>query len=265
MSDSLLQVNYFSPDVSWVGLHDLRYKANILHRDVSVDNVMYEYRDGRVHFVLIDFDMATVLPTGEGGSYVPTSRHRTGTLPFMAVDLIEDASNSAKKGYIPIAHRLCHDFESVFWLCVWCTMIMLSSGLEEIQLEDNLAIVRAWETAELKAIAYTKMGIRARPLPMAGFVVSSVAVEAGLEDWFAEWTNIWVTVEGVLAAYHVAAYKARCCKLPPPDFDFETIGGTLTQTKMKEALTIAFPEDQTLTLPPADILDMASTATLRLQ
>ena len=40
------------------GLHDLRYKANMLHRDISVNNIMYQMRNGRHHFVLIDFDMA---------------------------------------------------------------------------------------------------------------------------------------------------------------------------------------------------------------
>ncbi|THH01962.1 hypothetical protein EW026_g802, partial [Hermanssonia centrifuga] len=42
-------------------LHDLRYKANILHRDISCNNIMYEKRRGKIRFILIDFDSASVL------------------------------------------------------------------------------------------------------------------------------------------------------------------------------------------------------------
>lgn len=191
MSDFLLYVAISSPKTYSIGLHDLRYKANILHRDVSINNVMYEHRDGRIHFILIDFDMATVLPTGEGGTYIPTSKHRMGTLPFMAVDLINDASKSGKKGYRPIAHRLCHDFESIFWLCLWCIMIMFPNGLDEEQHDENVAILRAWETSELKAIAYTKEGIRSQRLEAANFTIPPAVVLAGLRSWFRGWTSIW--------------------------------------------------------------------------
>lgn len=150
---------------------------------------MYEHRDGRIHFILIDFNMATVLPTGEGGSYILTSKHWTGTLPFMAVDLINDASKSGKKGYRPIAHRLCHNFKSIFWLCLWCIMIMFPDGLDEEQHNENVALLRAWETSELKAITYTKEGIHSKYLEDANFTIPPAVVEAGLRPWFKQWTN----------------------------------------------------------------------------
>ena len=55
---------------------------------------MYEIRDGRYYFILIDFDMAVYLGNGKkrgeagNGSLSATSKNRTGTLPFMACELV---------------------------------------------------------------------------------------------------------------------------------------------------------------------------------
>ncbi|CAL1697093.1 unnamed protein product [Somion occarium] len=94
-------------------LHDLRYKAKMIHRDVSLSNLMCEMRGpARDIFWLIlnDIDLGSVVgdngePTGR------TGRHRTGTLPFMAVDLLQNAEAT---------HYLRHDFESVFYVALWC-------------------------------------------------------------------------------------------------------------------------------------------------
>lgn len=219
---------------------------------------MFEYRDGRLYFVLIDFDMATVLPTGEDASYVPTSKHRTGTLPFMAVDLIKDASLSGKEGHVPIAHRLCHDFESIFWLCLWCTMVMLH-GLEEAQRNENLAIVRAWETSELKSIAFAKKCIRSEALAENQFTMPPAAMEAGLEEWFEAWTAIWHDVGDILGRHGMDVAKSKRRKLSPPSFDFETVGGMLTRDRMKAVLMEAFPDDHAQT-PLEGVLEVEGSA-----
>ena len=88
----------------------------MLHRDVSVNNIMYEMRGGKYYFILIDFDMAvTVAEDGEESTYVTSSRHRTGTLPFMAWELILDAAHALlNKDWVPIEHRLRYDWASLF-------------------------------------------------------------------------------------------------------------------------------------------------------
>ncbi|KAI0085854.1 hypothetical protein BDY19DRAFT_896020, partial [Irpex rosettiformis] len=113
-------------------IHDLRHKALILHRDISEGNIMYKERDGEDWFLLIDFDLAVGLrengqPTG------PSARHRTGTLPFMAVDLIDDiaAQESANRFYPwepSLQHSIRHDFESLFWVSLWCAVCVVSSN-----------------------------------------------------------------------------------------------------------------------------------------
>ncbi|EKM48412.1 uncharacterized protein PHACADRAFT_202848 [Phanerochaete carnosa HHB-10118-sp] len=73
-------------------LHDLRYRALILHRDVSFNNIMVlrDEPDGKPLFILNDFNLATRATVDgklEGG---PISKHRTGMLPFMSYELLHD-------------------------------------------------------------------------------------------------------------------------------------------------------------------------------
>ena len=140
----------------------MKEKANVLHRDISVNNVMYELREGEPHFVLIDYDMAVLLPA-QGERRTPQAKYCEGTLPFMAVDLIE---NAAYPEHDPVPHLLRHDFESIFWLSVWCPSVLVEATDDEEKTikENNIATVRAWETGAFKRIAHSKEVIRKRPL-----------------------------------------------------------------------------------------------------
>ena len=101
----------------------------MLHRDISVNNIMYEIRGGKYYFILIDFDMAIVICDDDaaGSSYAASSKHRTGTLPFMAAELIEDACNASDPSWVPIRHRLRHDLESLYWVALWCVLMIHSA------------------------------------------------------------------------------------------------------------------------------------------
>ena len=106
-----------------LGLHDLKYKANILHRDVSVNNIMYEVRDGKPFFILNDYDLVSLQkPDGENAK--PSSKHRTGTLPFMSCDVLDDLGTLDRGDSPSIPHILRYDFESLYWVSLWCTMTM---------------------------------------------------------------------------------------------------------------------------------------------
>lgn len=110
------------------GIHKLRYKAHILHRDISVDNIMYNVKDGC--FILNDFDLAARLKKG-GFPINPsdsTPSHRTGTLPFMARDLVEAMATTEQT---KIIHTVRHDLESVFWVALWCSVYVVEPNLAE--------------------------------------------------------------------------------------------------------------------------------------
>lgn len=91
-------------------MNSLRSKAKILHRDISYTNVMAEkLEDGSFQGVLNDFDFAIRIDELSAEEH-PLSLHRTGTLPFMAQELLSDK---------PIQHTFQHDIESIFYVLVW--------------------------------------------------------------------------------------------------------------------------------------------------
>ncbi|KAH9896019.1 hypothetical protein C8Q73DRAFT_690532, partial [Cubamyces lactineus] len=126
-------------------LHRLRHDAKILHRDVSVSNIMCDETDGRVKFILTDFDLAVMLnddglPTG------PTAKHHTGTLPFMAEQLLDDLAFHPDRPQV--LHELHHDYESLYWVALWCTM-KADYDKQEAEFQKRIdQFLTQWELAE---------------------------------------------------------------------------------------------------------------------
>ncbi|KAJ6521736.1 hypothetical protein B0H19DRAFT_1203531 [Mycena capillaripes] len=82
-------------------------KANIMHRDISRNNLMYRRIDGKIYGVLNDFDLSVVL----GNEPRSTSKQRTGTEPYMAVDLLVTDT--------PPPHLYRFDLESLFYVIAY--------------------------------------------------------------------------------------------------------------------------------------------------
>ncbi|KAJ8091134.1 hypothetical protein PM082_024615 [Marasmius tenuissimus] len=78
--------------------------AKIMHRDVSLNNLLYRKKEGRTYGVLNDYDLACSLDKPEE----PTSRQRTGTKPFIAMDLLAKPSLKDELAQ----HRAQFDLES---------------------------------------------------------------------------------------------------------------------------------------------------------
>ncbi|KAF8837585.1 hypothetical protein BDN67DRAFT_1013749 [Paxillus ammoniavirescens] len=93
--------------------HYVLWKAGIYHRDVSCNNLMYYYRDeGDVVGVLNDYDLASLK-----SSDIPLGNERTGTTPFMAIDLLCADGQAGN-----VKHLYRHDMESFIWVFVWISM-----------------------------------------------------------------------------------------------------------------------------------------------
>ncbi|KAJ3800289.1 protein kinase [Lentinula aff. detonsa] len=91
-------------------IHQWLYECvGILHRDLSIGNIMFRRIDGKVYGVLNDFDLSSFVRVMDKG---PSSNERTGTRPFMSPD-----PPSWKRG-----HLYRHDLESLFFivLCLAC-------------------------------------------------------------------------------------------------------------------------------------------------
>ncbi|KAK7676285.1 hypothetical protein QCA50_020739 [Cerrena zonata] len=196
-------------------LHHLRYDALMLHCDISPNNLMCEVlteADGTEVFmlILIDIDLAISFdkdgnPTGE------KSKHHTGTLPFMAIDLLENTE---------CTRCLRHDFESVFYVALWFLIKSKDTftrweSLERNQVHDAKCVL--WGSG--------KRGLR-----------QSIYGEFQLADSFSAYEpwilRMWEVFDDGNKAY-IANYIANYKKT---NFDMETLGGQVTHANMKAAL-----------------------------
>ncbi|KAI1420215.1 serine/threonine-protein kinase Sgk2 [Xylaria sp. FL1777] len=89
------------------GYHSLYTQANMLQRDVSINNLLINEDDSNPSWdsFLIDFDLA-IKEQREGAS---GARGKTGTRAFMAIGVLRDDEK----------HSFMHDLESFFWVLFW--------------------------------------------------------------------------------------------------------------------------------------------------
>lgn len=237
-----VRIHAFDILLIFTGLHDLRYKANILHRDISVNNIMYEMHGDKYYFILIDYDMGVVLPTGSNSSYKVSSKYRTGTLPFMACVLIEDASLALRPGsyWTHIRHLLCHDYESLFWVSLWCPLVLPMPGLTEDQVETLRDEALSWEMGTLKTVHSVKTALilgglaKLPPLPPATLC---------LRKWFNEWFKLLYRSRNELITHEQVVFDRKLYGEDPDStpWDAETINGTLSRDAIKAAITPWMP------------------------
>ncbi|KAI5989728.1 hypothetical protein EDD15DRAFT_2113642, partial [Pisolithus albus] len=102
--------------------HKKIWGLKILHRDISINNaMMYEEAlpDGtvRVRGLLIDFDYAVKVDGSSRLSSGHSYHYTQGTLPFMAVELLEAGEDSF------VQHTAAHDVESFVYLLCWITSL----------------------------------------------------------------------------------------------------------------------------------------------
>jgi Fungal protein kinase len=87
--------------------HRHLWNGGVEHNDISVTNLMYDKQTGCG--VLNDYDLAHL-----HDSLRPSGLERTGTIPFMAMDLL---TQEAWDGKVERLYR--HDCESFVWVLVW--------------------------------------------------------------------------------------------------------------------------------------------------
>ncbi|KAI0692619.1 hypothetical protein BC835DRAFT_45368 [Cytidiella melzeri] len=123
---------------------------------------MYQNRGGEDCFVLTDFDLGVVLAEN-GFPKEATSRRRTGTLAFMAFELIEDmqAAEGMDGQCERVIHCVRHDYESVFWVSLWCAIKIADPNSPRADKyakarDDELA---TWEFGTYEQIACQKLSL----------------------------------------------------------------------------------------------------------
>ena len=100
----------------WTGHYRL-WCAGIHHRDISAFNLMYKREHDKIVGVLNDFDLAIIKHDKRENT------ERTGTMLFMALDLLEDII--AKSNQV---HLYRYDAESFLWVAIWVCGTFEGSG-----------------------------------------------------------------------------------------------------------------------------------------
>ncbi|KAG1748440.1 uncharacterized protein EDB91DRAFT_1198161 [Suillus paluster] len=118
VSKKLLPITTLSGDeflAAWwqvVLCHYVLWQHGVRHRDASPSNLkVYKTSDGRYIGVLNDYDLSSTQGTPTGNF------ERTGTVPFMAIDLLSPAAIAGQ-----VEHLYRHDAESLVWVLAWICM-----------------------------------------------------------------------------------------------------------------------------------------------
>ncbi|KAL7917588.1 serine/threonine-protein kinase Sgk2 [Trichoderma austrokoningii] len=121
--------------------HESLYKAGILHRDISINNLMINEDDKNPSFpsFLIDLDLAIRLQR-DGAS---GARDRTGTRAFMAIGALRGEQ-----------HSFMHDLESFFWVLFW--ICIHHDGPQKSRVVDEFD---EWNYTRTEHLVKVKIGI----------------------------------------------------------------------------------------------------------
>ncbi|KAJ6507675.1 hypothetical protein C8R47DRAFT_1208720 [Mycena vitilis] len=181
--------------------------AKILHRDISVSNLMSQLIGGEVYGVLNDFDLAIILTAPQ----LSTSVQRTGSKPYMAMDLLVPE---------PPKHLYRHDLESFLYVLVFLTCTIVGSPLAD------------WKNLGMSELADQKHKVLSRTLfPL---------VKPGFERPFGFWIiDLRVMFGEGITAFNVYTNRRARALLAggsEPVFDSDTLDDSVTYAKFAAAL-----------------------------
>ncbi|KAF9647703.1 hypothetical protein BDM02DRAFT_3270005 [Thelephora ganbajun] len=116
-----------------VACHYRLWVNGIHHGDISYNNLMYDVpgKTGDPVGIINDFDLATWV------DHSTTNNDRTGTIPFMAIDLLDGGLDDC----IPRLYR--HDMESFVWVLAFITVARITYGDRTIKISP-LPKVDTW-------------------------------------------------------------------------------------------------------------------------
>ncbi|OJD18450.1 hypothetical protein AJ78_01506 [Emergomyces pasteurianus Ep9510] len=122
----------------------LYINGKILHRDISENNIIITDPKSANGYsgMLIDLDLAKELCSGGTGA-----RHQTGTMEFMAIEVLRN-----------IDHTYRHDLESFFYVLIWqcaCNSWERSSFRKD---KPKHSLLKEWYTGSFEQIANAKVG-----------------------------------------------------------------------------------------------------------
>ncbi|KAI0339705.1 hypothetical protein BDW22DRAFT_1431591 [Trametopsis cervina] len=156
----------------------------------------------------------------------------------MAVDVIEDMHLVATEAdYKPIVHCVRHDFESLFWVCLYFGIKTLDPNTpnrkkkEEERCADHLM---EWETGKYRAIHAAKLTVFMQTKSMNKIPLSNYFEH--LRPWFGAFLSCFRSGYKALDEQSELGGDHEQFEQRPPRFELiETWFGHVTREKMLEA------------------------------
>ncbi|TEB16002.1 hypothetical protein FA13DRAFT_1804799 [Coprinellus micaceus] len=198
-------------------LYLARKLGKVLHRDLSESNLMVlKCLGGEVKGVLNDWDMAKFLDREDDDP--STDEHRTGTLPFMAFNLVIPK---------PSPHWFRHDLESLLWILLWAALhYNLEEGTRDAVTHPSLRDL----TTSLDANWRFKAAfLTYSPLPLR-------EIRAGVKPEFTDLFEEWI--EPLRELFVDGMMMNRRCNRDGKDCDEVTYNGIVTFKSFMEAIKV---------------------------
>ena len=189
--------------------------AKVLHRDLSEKNLMFQVKDGSTKGVVNDWDMASIL-NDDGEVPTSTAKHRTGTLPFMARDLLRPN---------PPPHLYRHDLESFFYILVWSTIHYDLKNKVRLPVCKELA---PWDGVSFQTAWSAKSAFIATPEAAEDVFANIREGFKDLSEWLVPLRKLFRTAVLSVPEIFDTASKAQ--------YNYDTYGGLLTFGTFMHAL-----------------------------
>ncbi|KAG6834095.1 hypothetical protein H0H93_011978 [Arthromyces matolae] len=190
-------------------------EGRILHRDLSENNLMFKFgADSHVRGVLNDWDMASRVDKN-GENEVTNAAHRTGTIPFMARDLLVDGT--------PPPHLYRHDLESFFYILVWAA-VNYHFGDDEARKID--LTTTGWDASTLAGARDIK----------GNFITHRLDFKAQMLKRMDPRNHVFLPWIDSIWSLFLKAHLGREISDTPNDWDQATLGGHITFEKFMQAI-----------------------------
>ena len=164
--------------------------------------------------VVNDWDMASHLDD-KGEVPTSTARHRTGTIPFMACDLLVDK---------PPVHIYRHDLESFFYILVWAAVHFDIKHKKRLPTHPDLQL---WDGNSIKIASAAKDQL------FSSYARIEANVFCHVRDEFSDVLQSWIIP---LWDLFYDAFKSIPRRGRRGDYDYDTLGANITFHKFMAAL-----------------------------
>ncbi len=221
-----------------LGHHWLHENPKILHRDMSLNNMMYRKRSnskGKFQMigVLNDFDLSSSLPFNEA-----TCLHRTGTPPYMAHELL---------GQSDVGHLYRHDVEAFYYvlltLCCCYEIVQSAEGqaMKELGLKQNMPFQQWFDrTISWQALSDSKHSFlhNYKAIPTSASFSSFLPWLSDIRYLFGEGMHALADSKSHLSRTRLKLHlKLPRTTEPSVPLDNETLGGHIIPTDILEIMS----------------------------